>query len=497
LVLAGLGGTVGFAVAAGCIRVLTSLGTSLMRRDLGPGVSLPRLGEVHVDVATLAIVMLLAIVSAVIAGTWPALRLGGFAKVSDRVDYRSDRGASRQLTVLGPLIVAQVAVAVTLLVGSSLLIRSFANLIRVNLGFEAANVLTFRVSFPAGRYSHESLEAFSSRVVERIGVLPGVVVEASYTHFLPFVQASSGGRVSTQLKPPEDAATHDEGSPEWPNGMWVHQNFFQTLGVRISQGRGFTADDDATRPGVAVVNEALVRSGLLGSAPVGRIVYFGASPKPWEVVGVVDDFVRFGIAQPAKPEVYTDVRQRAALPGPPGLGPYILVKTSGRPLAFLPSMRSAVSSVDKDAAVLSIATMDDIVGNARSRPRLYTALMSLFAASALVIATLGIFGVVAYVVALGRREIGIRLSLGATPGRVVREFVMQASRRTAIGLLIGLGTATALARYLDSMLFGVGARDPWSVAAAAALLTSVMLAAAFFPAWRAAAVNPVEVLRAE
>jgi len=236
---------------------------------------------------------------------------------------------------------------------------------------------------------------------------------------------------------------------------------------------------------------------LLGSAPVGQTVYFGTSPKPWEVVGVVDDFVQFGFGTPAEPEVYTDVRQRPALAGPPGIGPYILVKTAVPPLNVLADVRSAVRAVDRDAALVSVATMDDIVGNARSRPRLYTALMSLFAASALVIAAVGIFGVVAYVVALGRREIGIRMSLGATPARVVGEFVMQASRRTAIGLLIGLGAAAGFARYLESMLFGVGARDPWSFAAAAFLLTSVVLAAAFFPAWRAAGVNPVEVLRTE
>ena len=495
LVLAGLGGAAGLAVAVGCVRALTSLGTSLMRRDLGHGVSLPRLGEVHIDMTTLATVILLAIFSAVIAGIWPALRLGAFAGKSSRAGYLSDSGGTRQLIALGPLVVVQVALAVTLLVGSTLLIRSFTNLMRVNLGFEATNVLTFRVSFPAGRYSQESLEAFSNRVVERINGVPGVIA-ASYTHFLPFVQASSGGRVTTQLRP-LDLPGEAERPAEHPNGMWVHQDFFRTLGVRITKGRGFTAGDDATRPGVAVVNEALVRSGLLGSDPIGQIVYFGASPKPWEVVGVVNDFVRFGLTAPAAAEIYTDARQNPALPGPAGLGPYIVARTADIPANVLPSVRSAISGIDQDAAVVSVATMDDIIGNARSRPRLYASLMSVFAASALVIAAFGIFGVVAYVVALGRREIGIRMSLGATPERMVREFVMQASRRTALGLLIGIGAATTLGRYLESMLFGVGPTDPWSVVTASVSLASVMIAAAFFPAWRAAAVNPIEVLRTE
>lgn len=496
LLLAALSGAVGLALASAFVRVLTTLGTALMRRDLGPGVSLPRLSEVQIDVTTLAIVAGLVILSSVIAGVWPALRLGWFASASSLGDYRPDTGGTRRLIALGPLVVAQVALAVTLLVGSTLLIRSFANLMRVNLGFEAANVLTFRVSFPAGRYSREALEGFSSQVVERIGAVPGVVA-TSYTHFLPFVQYRAGGRVATRPKPAEDLRDSAVRSPERPNHMWVHQDFFRTLGVRISEGRGFTTHDDASRPGVAVVNAALVRSGLLGSAPVGQVVYFGTTPKPWEVVGVVDDFIQFGFGTPTEPEIYTDVRQRPALPGPPGIGPYILVRTAVPPLNVLAAVRSAVSAVDRDAAVISVATMDDIVGNARSRPRLYTALMSLFAASALVIAAASIFGVIAYVVALRRREIGIRMSLGATPGRVVSEFVMQASGRTALGLLIGLGTAAGLVRYLESMLFGVSATDPWSFAAAASLLAIVATAAAFLPAWRAAAVDPVEVLRAE
>lgn len=496
LLLAALSGAVGLALAGALVRALTGLGTALVRRDLGSGVSLPRLSEVQIDLTTVAIVAMLVVLSAVIAGVWPALRLGWLAGATS-FDFRTNTGGTRRLVALGPLVVAQVALAVTLLVASTLLIRSFVNLMRVNLGFDSANVLTFRVSYPAGRYSGELLESFSSGVVEQISSVPGVV-SASYTHFLPFVQTRAGGRVATQPRPAEEPPVdHAVRVPERPNQMWVHQDFFRTLGVRILAGRGFTPDDNANRPGVAVVNEALVRSGLLGSAPVGQVVYFGTTAEPWEVIGVVDDFVQFGLGTPTEPEIYTDARQRPALPGPPGVGPYILVRTAVQPLDVLAGVRAAVSAVDRDAVVTSVATMDDIVGNARSRPRLYTALMSLFAGSALVIAAASIFGVIAYVVALSRREIGIRMSLGATPARVVSEFVTQASGRTAIGLLIGLGAAASLVRYLESMLFGVSTEDPWSFVVAASLLATVATAAAFLPAWRAAAVNPVEVLRAE
>lgn len=493
LVLAGLGGVAGEATAAACIAVLKSVGTSLMRRDLGQGVSLPRLDEVHIDFSVFATAMALALLSAVIAGVWPAVRLGALRP--SRANDRPETRGTRQLATLGPLVVIQVALAVTLLIGSTLLIRSFSNLMRVNIGFEAANVLTFRVSFPAGRYSQQSLETFTSRVVDEISVQPGVV-SASYTHFLPLVQTRSGTRVSARPRPLDP-----DGEPrrpaEWPNKMWVHQKFFDTLRARISEGRGFADSDDAMAPGVAIVNKALVRSGLVGSSPIGQIVYFGTSPKPWEIVGVVDDFVQFSLGIPAAPEIYTDVRQDPALPGPPSLGPYMVVRTAGLPLRLLPSVRAALSRVDGEAAVVSIATMDEIIGNARSRPRLHASLMSVFAAAALIIAACGIFGVISYVVALSRREIGIRLSLGATPSRVVRAFVMQASVRTATGLLIGLTAATALSQYLESMLFGVSETDAWSFAVASALLAITMIVAAFVPASRAASVNPIEVLRAE
>jgi putative ABC transport system permease protein len=245
------------------------------------------------------------------------------------------------------------------------------------------------------------------------------------------------------------------------------------------------------------VNEALVRSGLLGDTPVGRRLYFGAGSEPWEVVGVVQDFVRFGLAEVERPAAYFDARQRPALPGMPGRGPYVVVKTQQPGLDSLAAIRAAVRAVDADATVIDVASMDDIIGSVRARPRLYAALTTVFAVAALLIAAAGIAGVVAYVVAQRRRETGIRLSLGATPARVVGEFVAEVAWRTAAGTVTGLTVAAGLATWLRGMLFGVQPHAPGAFVAAAAVIAVVAIGAAGIPARRAASVNSAESLRAE
>lgn len=494
------GGLAGFWLSAGGVTLLRAWGTGLTRRDLGPAASIPRLAEVQLDSSLVGVAVGLALASGVLAGMWPALRHA----VPDRFSVlkgasahdRSGSGATRRLPALNILVIAQIAVAITLLVGGALLMRSFVNFGRVDLGFEPANMLTFQVSFPTGRYDRDALAAFSHDVVMSLRDIPGVETSA-YTHFLPTVRAAAGGRMTRSPQPP--AGPREPGappSPEDPTHIWLHHDFLRAFRMTVVEGRAFNADDRAGRPNVVVVNQTLARSGLLGVRPVGQFVYFGTE-EPWEVIGVIKDFTRFSLGAPAGPVVLFDERQRPALPGAGGMSPYIVVRTERRVADILPDLRSAISRVDRDAAVVDVATMDDIIGHAVSRPRLYAALMTAFATSALFIALAGLVGLVSYGVARRTREVGIRLTLGATRSGVLRLFLAGCVRLVVPGIVIGLVMAAGLSRFLEGLLFGVSPLEPEAFAFPGLLVLTVSLLAAVAPARRAANVDPVLTLRAE
>lgn len=496
LVLAMGGGVAGLALTATAVRGIAVLGATLERRDFSLASRLPRLEEVHIDVGTLAIVLGLAVVSALVAGLWPALRLTHTSAAPTSWSSPRVAGAgSRRFAALGLLVMAQVALSTALLVSGIQVMTSFVHVLRADLGFETDHLLTFRVAFPAGRYSRESLEAFNHRVIDALGRGAGVEA-AAYSSQLPFVRSMAGAVASTVPTVPGGEVEEGPTATRTVND-WVHHEWFHVMGLRIVNGRSLAATDDARAPQVVVVNEALVQSGLLGDAPVGRRLYFGAGSEPWEVVGVVQNFVRFGLGEPERPAAYFDARQRPALPGMPGRGPYVVVKTQQPGLDSLGAIRAAVRAADADATVIDVATMDDIVGSVRARPRLYAALTTVFAAAALLIAAAGIAGVVAYVVAQRRKETGIRLSLGATPARVVGEFVAEAAWRTAAGTVAGLAVAAGLATWLRGILFGVQPPEPGAFVGAAIVIAIVTVGAAGIPARRAARVNPAESLRAE
>lgn len=498
IVLALLGGAVGLALAACGLRALTVWGTTLPRRDLVPGVSIPRLDEVHIDPSALMIAASLVLISALVAGLWPAVRLAVSGSRYGKVWARlTENGTTRRLLAHGALLTIQIALAVALLVGGVLTIRSFAAVVSAELGFAPDRVLTLRLAFPAGRYARESLEAFSHRVVDRLRDVPGVS-SAAYAWQLPLVQARAGGVASTEPPAPGAPPPGSDGTTALGStNAWVHHDFFRAMHMRVLDGRSFTAQDSATQPRVVVVNDAFVRSGLLGATPVGRVLFFGTSTEPWEVVGVVKGVARFGLGAPAEPEVYFDARQRPALPGAPGRGPYVVVQAERNPQELLARLRDALRTVDRDATFVDIAAMSAIVEQASSRPRLYAGLMNVFALSAVMISAWGIVGIVAYIVAQRRREIGIRLTLGATQAQIVRAAVAPLLWRAGLGAAMGLVLASGLVRYLESMLFGVRPLDAISFVTAAGLMLAIASSAAVLTARRATVVDPAETLRAE
>jgi putative ABC transport system permease protein len=490
LVLTSAGTIAGMALAFGGIRLLRSLATTIPRLDLGVQLPFPRLEEITVDTSALGFAVAAALVTAALCGLGPALR-------HSRVDQgatlriRSERNRTR-----GVLVVAEVAMATALLVGGGLLIRSFSNLATVRLGYDPSNVLTFQVGLPPDRYSSVQLRTFAETLVARLRAAPGVE-EAAYARQLPLVAiAEDASFRRTPTLPTAQPANNPQGSPD---ARLVSTDYLDVMGIRVVAGRGFNQNDAAGRPRVLLVNETLARRDFPGEDPVGRFVYVGRDSDPWEIVGVVGDVRQFGQDQEPRPQIFADFRQwpdsdRVLFTF---LGPYYAVRVDGDPGPVVAHARAIARNLDADAGLFNVATMEQLVANRISRPRMYAVLVALFAGIAAALAAIGIYGVIAYSVAQRTHEIGVRMALGARAGDVIRLAVGDSLIRTAIGIVLGLAAAAWVTRFLEGMLFGLRPLDLPTFAAVAAAFAGLAALASFLPARRAAKVEPVVALRCE
>jgi putative ABC transport system permease protein len=470
-----IGAVAGTAFAIGALELLRSLAASLPRRDLGPGVSLPRLDEIGIDVPVLVFTVVVALLTGIVCGLLPALRHAR-AREADRL---RERIASSR--VRGTLVVAEIGMAMVLLVGGGLLIRSFMKLATQDLGYDSTRVVTFQSTSrqaigPAAR-------VFAEQLVERIETLPGVAA-VGYGNNLPLVQQSFGRDVSSQpydRRPPR---------PPFPGLHAVSPRMIQALGLRIVEGRSFSAGDAAR--GEALVTRAFARSGFFDGPAIGRRIYSGKDS--WQVVGILDDIKQFRLDWGGASEFYiVDF-----VPAPPGLGgSYFAVRTDADLAAIAASVRDAVRQMDPSATVSNIATMDQIVSNAMSRPRLYAVLLGIFAGVAMMLSAIGIYGVLSYLVAHRGREIGIRMALGAQRSVVVALVLRQTAVLTTVGVVVGLIGAAALSRYLEGLLFGLTPLDVTTFVAVTVMFAAVAMLASYIPARRATRVDPLVALRSE
>ena len=472
--LAMIGAVAGTALAIGAINLLRALATSLPRRDLGPGVSLPRLDEIGIDVPVLLFTIAAAFVTGIVCGFLPAIR---HARARE-IDRLRERVASPR--VRGALVVAEIAVAIVLLVGGGLLIRSFMKLATEDLGYDADRVLTFQ-AMPA-QASGPAARAFAEQLVERIEQLPGVSA-AGYANNLPLVQQSFGRDVSPQpggMRPRPLPGLHA-----------VSPGMIRALGLRIVEGRGFSSGEAGRHE--ALVTRSFAHSGFFDGPAIGRRIYSGKA-SVWEVVGILDDFRQFSLDRRGGSEFYI----LDFVPAPPGLGgTYFAVRAEADPIALVSSLRSIVRDLDPAATLNNVATMDQIVSNAMSRPRLYAVLLGIFAGVAMILAAIGIYGVLSYVVAHRAREIGIRMALGAQSIRVLSVVLRQTTTLTAIGVAVGLAGAAALSRYLEGLLYGLTPLDPTTFLAVVVVFGVVATVASYVPARRATRVDPLVALRSE
>lgn len=500
VILSLFGGLAGTALAFGGIRLLKIVTPTLTRVDALPGMAIPRLNEVGIDGPVLAYTLAISLVTGVLFGVTPALRQPRFDRSAGvRRNMPSASSFLSRHRWQGLLITFEVALAMVLLVSGGLLMYSVVKLSHVGLGFDPTNVLTFQVALPRAHSSDNDVLSFNEALVSRIRSLPGVR-HVGYTNHLPMLLMRGHVPLRRQAGDslPSGTGRADlPALPDLPEASLVSRDFMNAMGFRLVEGNGFT--DRRGRPPGIIINETLARSGFLGEHPLGTQLYAGS--RLVEVVGVVEDFHMRDLGRKADPQIIDEFRPDSvgpALVQPfSGLGPYFAVRADRPPISLVTNIRDLIRQLDSEGTIDHVATMAELVSSSIARPRLYASLLGIFAAVALLLATVGIYGVTAYAVAQRTREIGIRMALGARRAAVLRLVLRQSIALTGVGIVLGLIAATFATRALQGMLFGLASFDLVTFAGVSLLFGAVATLAAYIPARRASTVDPLVALRYE
>jgi putative ABC transport system permease protein len=458
--------------------------------------ALPRARDIHVSLPVLLFTLGAAVLAAVTFGLAPALRA---ARVDPNRDLKAEgRGASgtaERSRTRGLIVASQVALMMMLLTGAGLLWKSFREVMRVDAGFDPS-VLTVRLSLPRKDYGDlAKVSQFYRQVEARVAALPGVTAVAAVNH-VPL----NGALASAEYKVADRPPASDDDLPTAQYRM-ATPGYFKTMGIPVIAGRAFTDDDREGGAPVVIVSRGLARQSFPDRDPLGRYLLVRDTPagfRPLQIVGVVGDVRHTSLEAEAEPHVYLPYHQTH-----PDLlvwltnNQFLVVRTAGPPLALAEAVRRELQAVDSTVAAADVRASGYYLDNATAARRFSLELLAGFAGLALVMAAIGIYGVVSYTVAQRTREIGVRLALGADMGDIVRMVLGEGVRRTAAGVALGLAGALAASRAVRGLLYGVGATDPVTYAAVIALLVAVTIAACLLPAWRAARVNPLTALRGD
>ncbi len=476
LVLALAGGSLGLLLAYLAIGPIQTLSAG----------SIPRVADVTLDRNVLAFAFLVSVGTGILFGlapAWQASRASVGAVLKE--GGRSSSGSGGRW-VRSALLVAEVALSIVLLIGASLLLRSFARITSVDPGFNPENVLAFRVALPAVAYPqpHQQI-AFYDRLLEKLGATSGVE-SAGMVQTLP-IRGDYVLAVSIQGRPP--AKSGEEPSA---NHRVVSPGYFKALGIPLLKGRSFTGRDAEKSPMVAVVDQAFVSRHFPTEDPIGRGIDIGNGTDGfYEIVGVVGDVHYGGLETAATPTMYVPFTQD------PFSSMWLMVRTKGEPLQMSGAARQAVREIDASLPAFSMTPLETVISESVAQRRFSMLLLGLFALVALFLAAVGLYGVVAYTVSQRTQEIGLRMAIGAQPADVLRMVVGGGMKLAIIGVAIGIVAALSLATLVASMLFGVTPFDPASYAATAAILLAVAALACYIPARRAMGVDPLTALRQE
>jgi putative ABC transport system permease protein len=480
ILLAALGGGVGL--------LLSLWGVNLLRAFIPENISQAQ--AVTVDAKVLGFTLLVSLLTGLIFGLAPATQASNFnLNETLKEGGRDSAGGSRGNRIRSLLVIAEVAVSLILLIGAGLLINSFLRLRNVDPGFRAEKLLTMNIVPSEQKYTDRARRAtFYTELLSRVEALPGVR-SAAFTSWIPLIK--QGDSIGFSI----------EGRPDPPGKRptvvtrVISPNYFSTMGIEFLKGRQFEEQDRAGAPMAAVINETMARLFWPDDDPIGKRFTPG-SPGPdatWlSIIGVVKDVRQFGLNADPKPQMYLSYMQ-AGIFKPT----YLVVRTDVEPLSLAAAVRGAVWEIDKDQPVSNVRTMEDVLSGSIARERFSMLLLGIFAAVALVLAAVGIYGVMSYSVAQRSHEIGIRMALGAQRSDVLKLAVGQGLNLLLIGVVIGLAAAVILTRVMSSLLFGVSATDPTTFIIISLVLISAGVLASYIPARRATKVDPMMALRHE
>jgi len=481
VMLAVAGAAAGLAVAWAGLQIVITLRPA----------NLPRIDETTLDGSVLGFTAVLAVVTGILFGLLPALQLSRPDVTGVLKDFGrgGTAGRSRQLA-RRVLVVLQLASSVVLALAAGLLIRSLIELNRIDLGFNPSHVLTAQLQVPATDYPQPAdVVRFHRQAVDRVAQIPGVRAVGS-ARVLPLARSIGDWSIKIEGRPyvPE----------ENPNGDFqaVTPGYFQAMSLRLIRGRFLTdADREGTQP-VVVINDTMASRYWPGEDAIGRQFHMGTDDKPWlTIVGIAGNVRHNAVVEEGRAEMYLAHAQLPEHIGGASRGMTLVVKTEGNPLAIAGPLGDAVRAIDRNLPVSDIRTMDDVAASALAQPRFVTFLLALFAATALTLAAIGIYGTISLLVSERTQEMGIRLALGADRPAILKLVLGQGAILTAIGLVAGLAGAAILTRTLSGMVYGVGTLDPATFIAVPAIFAVIALAACVMPARRAAAVDPITTLR--
>jgi putative ABC transport system permease protein len=511
LVLAIVGGVLGAALAIG--------GVTLVRESASPhaqgafqisfgGAMLPRLHEIVVDGRVLGLSIALAAVTALLVGIVPAFKMSRI----DHAHALSYRGAGGRggatrgdMRLRDGLVVAQLTMAMMLLIGAGLLINSFSRLSRVDPGWNASGVLTFYLVMPQD-YSTARKAELVERLLNELRAQPRVQ-SAGFTYAGPLLGlVDQFGAFVPQGRTPDEM----RGNPDNPQIRAVSHDYLQTMGVRLIAGRWLDARDDAAAPQVIIVNRRVVQRFFGNENPVGRLVHLDGRMEfaPQQIIGVVEDMRQARLDLEAAPQMFVDYRQVLAMTQARKLPTAtqerlafgflsFVVRTEGDPAELMPTVRSLVGRVDRTAGIDVMLPMDQLVASSLTRQRFYALILGIFALIAAALAAIGTYGVLAYAVGRRTNEIGVRMALGAQRRDVLQLVLRRGLILVVIGMVLGLAGAAGLSRSLTAMLYGLTPLDPTTYVAVTGLFAVVVVLASYLPARRATRVNPMDAIRCE